>query len=185
MELVVPALWAIQPPDVVDAPLGFFSVRKMDKRNVAFSFRAWLLSLLLISADVSGSSVIKLMPAGRRLFVDPCSASIPFGRVSLVVSPLSYTGKTCVGSYRLKVFPYFFKNENGTLVLDASDRLIKTLMSGRPVGLVGKATNRKDGKVKDIVGKAIPSINQKGKVTFSINSEFGLIVFNTTYHFGD
>jgi len=111
MELVVPALWAIQPPDVVDAPLGFFSVRKMDKRNVAFSFRAWMLSLLLIGADVSGSSVIKLMPAGRRLFVDPCSASIPFGRVSLVVSPLSYTGKTCVGSYRLKVFPYFLKTK--------------------------------------------------------------------------
>lgn len=158
---------------------------KMDKRNVAVSCMAWLLSSLLIGVDVSGSSVIKLMPAGRHLYVDPCSASIPFGRVSLVVSPLRYTGKACVGSYRLKVFPYFFKNENGTLVLDASDRLIKTLMSGRPVGLVGKATNSKDGKVKDIVGKAIPRMNQKGKVTFSINSEFGLIVFNTTYHFGD
>ncbi|MEI6871676.1 MAG: hypothetical protein WCL08_05280 [Verrucomicrobiota bacterium] len=157
----------------------------MDIRNVAFRFRALLLCSLLIGVDVYGSRVTKILPLGRRLFVDACSASIPFGRVSLVVSPLRYTGKTCVGSYRLKVFPYFLKNEKGTLVLDASDGLMKTLMSGSPVGLAGKATSNKNGKVKAIVGKAIPETNQKGKVTFSINSEFGLIVFNTTYHFGD
>jgi hypothetical protein len=169
------------PASVTAAAILF----KMDKRNIAFSCGAFLLSSLLVDVEMYGSSGIKLVPAGHRLFVDPCSAPIPFGRVSLVVSPLRYTGKTCVGSYRFKVFPYFFKNENGTLVLDASDGLIKTLMSGGPVRLVGKATNAKDGKVKNIVGKAIPGINQKGKVTFSINSEFGLIIFNTTYHFGD
>ncbi len=157
----------------------------MKLRNVAFRCKAFLLISLLIGEDVFGSRVTKILPLGRRLFVDACSASIPFGRVSLVVSPLRYTGKTCVGSYRLKVFPYFLKNEKGNLVLYASDGLIKTLMSGSSVGLVGKATNSKNGKVKAIVGKATPETNQKGKVTFSINSEFGPVVFTTTYHFGD
>lgn len=125
------------------------------------------------------------LPVGRRLFVEPCSASIRLGKVSLVVTPLLHRGKTCTGSYQLKVLPYFFKNEKGTLVLDASDDLVKTLMLGRPVSFVGKATNSRTGKVRKIVGKAVPSVGDTGRVTFSINTEFGPMVFNTKYHFGD
>ena len=145
----------------------------------------FLVGLLLIGGNVRGADAVKDVPAGHRLFVEPCSAPILLGRVSLVVTPLSRKGKTCIGNYQLKVLPYFYKNEKGTLILEASDNLIKTLMSGSPVSFVGKATSGKDGKVKNIVGKAVPSIKDKGRVTFSINTEFGLIVFNTAYHFGD
>lgn len=145
----------------------------------------WVAGLLLVVGPLWGGESAARLPVGRRLFVEPCSASIRLGKVSLVVTPLIHRGKTCTGNYQLKVSPYFFKNEKGTLVLDASDALVMKLMSGKPASFVGKATNSRNGKVRKIFGKAVPSAGETGRVTFSINTEFGQMVFNTKYHFGD
>jgi len=120
-----------------------------------------------------------------RLFIDPSSTTVSLGKVSLTVSPLTHNGKVLLGDYQIKVVPYFYKNEKGALELEFSDEMEQKLLNGVAVKFSGKATNSKNGKVKEIVGKASPTANDRGNVTFSILTKNGLMVFNTTYHFGE
>ena len=57
----------------------------------------------------------------RKLFIGPSSASVALGKASLIVSPLTHRDGNYVGDYQLKVRPYFFKSEKGSLLLAASD----------------------------------------------------------------
>lgn len=120
----------------------------------------------------------------RRMFVDPSSTSVSLGKARLTVSPLSHQGGTYTGDYQLKVVPYFFKSQKGPLVLITSADLIRKLSQGMPVEFTGKATNSTDGTFKVVKGKATPSSEDKGAVAFSIPTDNGEMVFNTTYHFG-
>ena len=88
-----------------------------------------------------------------------------------------------MGDYQLKVRPYFFKSEKGTLVLAASDDSVRKLQAGTAIDFTGKAVTRKDGKIHVVLGKATSSSGDRGSVTFSIITENGKIVFNTSYHF--
>ena len=53
----------------------------------------------------------------RKLFIGPSSSSVALGKASLIVSPLTHRDVNYVGDYQLKVKPYFFKSEKGSLVL--------------------------------------------------------------------
>ena len=142
-----------------------------------------LLAAFSIGPDVSASSPITTAPFNRRLLVDPSSVSVSLGKARLIVSPLILKGKFCVGDYRLKVVPYFYKNEKGTLKLNAPADTVNNLLKGIPVKFTGTATNNKDQKINNIVGKAFPITKERGSVSFSIATENGLMVFNTSYHF--
>jgi hypothetical protein len=82
------------------------------------------------------------------------------------------------------VRPYFFKSEKGTLLLGASDASVRKLQAGTAIDFSGKAVTRKDGKSHVVLGKATPSSGDQGSVTFSIITENGKMIFNTSYHFG-
>jgi hypothetical protein len=124
-------------------------------------------------------------PAARRMLVDPSSSSVALGKADLVVSPLTHGGAAYLGDYQLKVTPYFFKSEKGKLQLAAPDEVVQKLEEGVPVEFTGKATNVGDGKVKVVTGKATPANKDRGKVTFSVETENGKMVFNTSYHFAE
>ena len=64
----------------------------------------------------------------------------------MVVSPLTHRGGNYVGDYHLKVRPYFFKSEKGTLLLAASVDSLRKLQAGKAIDFTGKAVTRKDGK---------------------------------------
>src|ERR1700737_2323982 len=67
----------------------------------------------------------------RKLFIDPSSASVALRRkASLMVSPLTHRDGNYVGDYQLKVRPYFFKSEKGSLPLAASDDAVQKLQAG-------------------------------------------------------
>lgn len=120
----------------------------------------------------------------RKLFIDPSSTSVPLrGKASLIVSPLAHRDGNYVGDYQLKVRPYLFKSEKGTLLLAASDDSVRNLQAGTAIAFTGKAVTRKDGKIHVVLGKATPSSRDRGSVTFSIITENGKMVFNTSYHF--
>ena len=55
-------------------------------------------------------------PVKRKLFIDPSSTSVRLGKATLIVSPLTRRGGNYIGDYQLKVRPYFFKSEPGSLV---------------------------------------------------------------------
>jgi hypothetical protein len=89
-----------------------------------------------------------------------------------------------VGEYQLKVRPYFFKSEKGSLLLAASDDSVRKLRAGTAINFTGKAVTHKDGRIHVVLGKATPSSGNRGSVTFSIiTDEDGKLIFNTSYHF--
>lgn len=120
---------------------------------------------------------------GRRLYVEPSSSAVSLGKVSLTVSPLIHQGHLFTGDYGLQVVPYVFKNEKGKLELEATDETVDKIIAGTAMEFTGKATNEKNGKTKAIIGKITPSAADRGSVTFSVQTDNGLMVFNSTYHF--
>src|SRR4029077_11852315 len=84
-----------------------------------------------IYAERSKSTTETSNPVTRKLFIDPSSTSVRLGKATLIVSPLSRRGGNYIGDYQLKVRPYFFKSETGTLVLGASEDFVRRLQSGR------------------------------------------------------
>jgi hypothetical protein len=136
-----------------------------------------------IHAEGSNSTAETLDAVTRKLFIDPSSTSVTLGKVSLIVSPLRHRNGNYEGDYQLKVRPYFFKSEKGTLLLAAADDSVRKLQAGTAIAFTGKAVTRKDGKTHVVLGKATPSSRDGGSVTFSIITENGKMVFKTSYHF--
>ena len=121
----------------------------------------------------------------RKLFIHPSSTSVALGgKAGLIVSPLTHQGGNYMGDYQLKVRPYFFKSEKGTLLLAASDDSLRKLQAGRAIDFTGKAVTHKDGRTHIVVGRVTPSSGGRGSVTFSIITDDAKIVFNTSYRFG-
>jgi len=121
----------------------------------------------------------------RKLLIDPSSASVALrGKANLIVSPLTHQDGNYAGYYQLKVRPYFFKSEKGSLLLAASDDAVRKLQAGTPINFTGKAVTHKDGRTHIVLGRATPSSGDRGSVTFSIITDDAKIVFNTFYHFG-
>jgi hypothetical protein len=137
-----------------------------------------------IHAERSNSTAKTSDAVTRKLFIDSSSTSVALGKASLIVSPLTHRGGNYVGTYQLKVRPYYFKSEKGTLLLAASDDSVRKLQAGTAINFTGKAVTRKDGKTHVVLGKATPSSGDWGSVTFSIITDNGKMVFNTSYHFG-
>ncbi len=120
----------------------------------------------------------------RKLFINPSSTSVALGKAGLIVSPLTHRDGNYVGNYQLKVRPYFFKSEKGSLLLAASDDAVRKLQAGTPINFTGQAVTHKDGRTHIVLGRATPSSRDRGSVTFSIVTDDAKIVFNTSYHFG-
>ena len=120
----------------------------------------------------------------REMFVAPSSASVDLGRAALTVSPLAQKGKYYVGTYQIKVTPYAFKNETGTLVLGNGENLFGKLAAGTSLPFSGKATSGKDGQVKVVNGTATPAGNDHGAVNFTVVTENGPLTFKTSYRLG-
>jgi len=130
-------------------------------------------------AEMAGTS-----SAGtRKLFINPSSTSVALGKASLIVSPLTHREGNYVGDYQLKVRPYFFKSEKGSLLLAASDDAVRKLQAGTAINFTGQAVTHKDGRTHIVLGRATPSSSDRGSVTFSIVTDDARIVFNTSYHF--
>jgi hypothetical protein len=136
-----------------------------------------------LHAERSNSTAETSDTVTRKLFIDPSSTSVPLGKAGLIVSPLTHRDGNYVGDYQLKVRPYFLKSEKGTLLLAASDDSVRKLQAGTAIDFTGKAVTRKDGKTHVVLGKATPPSGDRGSVTFSIITENGKMVFNTSYHF--
>jgi hypothetical protein len=137
-----------------------------------------------IYAQRSNSTAERSDAVTRKLFINPSSTSVALGgKASLIVSPLTHRNGNYVGDYQLKVRPYFFKSEKGSLFLPASDDAVRKLQAGTAINFTGKAVTHEDGRVHIVLGRVTPSSTDRGSVTFSIITDDGKMVFNTSYHF--
>ena len=121
--------------------------------------------------------------ATRKLFIDPAATSVALGKATLMVSPLTHRDGNYVGNYGLKVRPYFFKSEKGSLRLAVPDDGLRKLQTGTAINFTGKAATDQDGRIHTVLGRATPSSPDKGSVTFSIITDDVKMVFRTFYHF--
>ena len=154
------------------------------KLTITLSVFLVLGSTNCIHAEKSKSTAEISDPVKRKLFIDPSSTSVRLGKATLIVSPLTRRGGNYIGDYQLKVRPYFFKSETGTLVLGASEDFVRRLQSGRAIDFTGKAVTREDGTTHVVLGRATPVSGDRGTVTFSIVTEKDAkIIFKTSYHF--
>jgi hypothetical protein len=124
-----------------------------------------------------------LNPITRKLFIDPSSTPVPLGKARLIVSPLLRRDGNYAGEYQLKVKPYFFKNETGSLVLGVSEDAVRKLQAGGAINFTGKALTHEDGTSHVVLGKATPSSGERGSLTFFIVTKNGKFIFNSSYHF--
>ena len=139
----------------------------------------------VIHAERPNATVWTSSAGTRKLLIDPSSTSVALrGKASLIVSPLTHRDGNYVGDYQLKVRPYFFKSEKGSLLLAASDDAVRKLEAGTAINFTGEAVTHKDGRTHIVLGRATPSSGDRGSVTFSIITDDAKIVFNTSYHFG-
>ena len=152
--------------------------------SVALGFSLVLFAGALAAQNVASVSKMETT-AKRRMFVDPSSTTVSHNTVRLTVEPLTHKGEFYVGSYRLKVFPYFLKSETGTLKLDAPNEGFRKFAGGKEMKFTGKATNNKGAKDKIISGKAMPSDEDKGSLIFSLETDNGRMTFKTFYHFAE
>ena len=136
-----------------------------------------------VHAEKPDSTVETSSVGKRKLVIGPSSTSVALGKASLIVSPLTHRDGSYVGDYQLKVKPYFFKSEKGSLLLAASDDAVGKLQAGTAINFTGQAVTYKDGRTHIVLGRATPSSRDRGSVTFSIVTDDAKIVFNTSYHF--
>lgn len=148
-----------------------------------------LVSAMLLASDrliaerPQGSSPGDHSQRGRKLFIDPSSSSVAGGKAYLIVAPLIYQAESYGGDYQLKVRPFFFKSEKGVLQLAAPEDSMRKLERGGATDFTGKVMSSK-GKTRVVTGRITPSTPDGGTVTFSVITEHGKMVFNTSYHFG-
>jgi hypothetical protein len=124
-------------------------------------------------------------PAIRKLFISSASASLAGGKARLVLTSLTRKGASYVGDYHLKVVPYFFKSEKGTLSMTVSEQSLLNLNQNVPVEFGGKATTNGTARTRPITARAAQTAPLRGTVKISIVTENGPLVFNTFYRFGD
>ena len=137
-----------------------------------------------IHAENANSAADASNPIARKLIIDPSSTAVPLGKARLIVSPLLPRSGNYAGEYQLKVRPYFFKSETGSLVLAVSEDAIRKLHAGGAIDFAGKALTHEDGTSHVVLGKATPSSDDRGTVTFWIVTEKNAkIIFTTSYHF--
>lgn len=136
----------------------------------------------LLLAGLAIISPIFAEDAAPQMIVEPSATKVSLAKANLIVSPLDHQEQAYMGSYRLDVTPFSFKNEKGSLFLNAPDETVRKMSGGEPVEFTGKATNAKNGIIKVIKGKTTPSTRDRGLVSFSVQTENGVMVFNTSYH---
>ncbi|CAN5556221.1 hypothetical protein BH18VER2_BH18VER2_02800 [soil metagenome] len=116
-----------------------------------------------------------------KLIVAPSSSSLAGGTAKLVVGVLSREKSAYTGQYRIKVFPYFFKNESGKLLIKVSETSLRRMIEGDATNFAGRAITDGTGETRRVTARVLPEASDHGVLTFTVATENGPLVFNTSY----
>jgi hypothetical protein len=127
-----------------------------------------------------------VLSGASRMAIEPSSASLAGGKARLTTTALRRQAARYVGNYQLKVVPYFFKNETGTLSIAVTDESLRKLAQGTTVSLAGNAVTSGTEETRAVRVKATPAGVgvAKGNLTITITTENGELVFATEYTLG-
>ena len=146
-----------------------------------------LLALLAAGPGDSHATPISTnsAPGDRILMIDSSSMPVAAGRATLIIGALQRTNGVYSGDYKIRVFPYFLKNEKGRLAIVVSDKSLAGINQGKVEAIIGTATtNGKGGRSRHIDATATPADKNRGtlKLWFTTAGNRKM-VFEPAYHF--
>jgi hypothetical protein len=115
--------------------------------------------------------------------IDPSSMPVAAGRATLIIGALQRTNGVYSGDYKIKVFPYFLKNEKGRLAIVISDESLAEAGQGKTVSITGTATTTKTGKSRPITAIATPVNRDHGTLKLWFTAGTRKMTFEPAYHF--
>jgi hypothetical protein len=122
----------------------------------------------------------------RILLIDSSSMPITAGKATLIIGPLQRTNGIYMGDDQIKVFPYFLKNEKGTLAIVVSDASLAATSLGKVTAITGTATTSgRDGKSRHIDATATPDDSNHGKLKLWFMAGNRKMIFEPAYHFAE
>jgi hypothetical protein len=147
-----------------------------------------LLALLATSWSAAYAVPVSTNSAvtSRILMIDSSSMPVDAGKATLTIGALQRTNGVYAGDYKLKVFPWFLKNEKGTLAIVVSDASLAEASQGKVVAITGTATTSgKGGKCRPITAIATPVNKEHGTLKLWFTAGSRKMIFTPAYHFAD
>ena len=136
------------------------------------------------SSPPAASAATNSAPANRLLMIEPSSMPVGAGKATLIIGALQRTNGVYAGSYKMKVFPYFYKNEKGRLAIIVSDQSLARIRQGKIVAITGTATTSgKAGRSRHIDATATPADINRGTLKLWFTAGTRKMIFEPAYHF--
>ena len=116
--------------------------------------------------------------------IDSSSMPVAAGKAILTIGALQRTNGVYAGDYRIRVFPYFLKNEKGRLAIVVSDEALAEAGQGKVVAITGTATTSgKGGKSRHIDATATPTDSNGGRLKLWFITDDRKMIFEPAYHY--
>ena len=145
-----------------------------------------LLALLAVGWSVAHAAPASdnSATASRILMIDSSSMTVAAGKATLIIGALLRTNGVYAGDYRIKVFPYFLKNEKGRLAIAVSDASLAEASQGKVVAITGTATTSgPGGRTRHIDATATPADINHGTLKLWFTAGSRKMIFEPAYHF--
>ena len=142
---------------------------------------------LLTAGAVAGDNAPKEEVRYRVLQVDRCFTKVAGGKATLTVGSLRRTNDVFAGQFKMKVEPYFFKSDQGSLAVVVPDDAMAKVSAGQAVDFAGSATTM-DGRkmvVRKFSAVATPVDAERGALKVCLTVDDRKLVFETKYRFVD
>ena len=134
-----------------------------------------------ISAAPSSTSAV---PTNQTLMIDPSSMPVNAGKATLTIGALQRADGVYTGNYTITVFPWFTKNEKGTLAIVVSDESLAKINQGKVAAITGTATTSgKGGRSRPIEATATPADINHGNLKLWFMAGDRKMIFEPAYHF--
>ena len=118
------------------------------------------------------------------LMIDPSSMPVNAGKATLTIGALHRVEGVYKGDYRITVFPWFVKNEKGTLAIVVSDESLAKISQGKVAAITGTATTSGKGEhSRPIEATATPVDINHGNLKLWFMAGDRKMTFEPAYHF--
>jgi hypothetical protein len=136
---------------------------------------------------ISGDAAViasNSVPNYQTLIIDTSSMPVDAGTATLIIGALQRANGVYSGNYKIKVFPWFSKNEKGTLAINVSDESLAIINQGKVAAITGTATTSgKSGKSRPIGATATPADRNHGHLKLWFMAGDRKMIFEPAYHF--
>jgi hypothetical protein len=123
-------------------------------------------------------------PAHTRVVsIEPSNAKdVPAMRITLTTAPMQRTAFGYNSDYAVKVFPFFFFNETGSIRINVEPDALEALGVGEVISFTGEAVNQ-NSRRRLVEGRAYPADTMSGRIRIVVKVGSIELIFKTTYRF--